>query len=309
MLKNAKFAVKSIGMISIIICSANNELLASAKINIEKTIGVPFEVLSYENSKGEFGICSIYNKGAKAAKFDILCFMHEDLDIKTADWGEVVLQSFKENENLGVMGVVGCSYKTLAPSGWEAQSLERKLLFYNYIQRYKFSDTPSVHFIENPDNARISKVVSVDGMWFCTRKTIFDEFSFDEKLFKGFHCYDLDFCFQVGRKYAVAVTFEILIEHFSEGNFKEDWWTDTIRLHRKWRKALPMSVDKLPLKTQFLIEKRAYRSLVYLFTDIGYSKSYLFSLFLKLKRYELISWQQYFKINYFIATFSIKGKK
>ncbi|MBE9598802.1 glycosyltransferase [Pedobacter sp. MC2016-24] len=296
-------------MISIIICSASRELLASAINNIENTIGVPFEILSYENPKGEFGICNIYNKGAKAAKFDILCFMHEDLDIKTFDWGKIVLQSFSENNNLGIMGVVGCSYKSMAPSGWEARSLESKLLFYNYIQHYKFTNTPSAHFIENPDNAQISKVVSVDGMWFCTKKTIFTEFSFDEKLFSGFHCYDLDFCFQVRQKYDVAVTFQILIEHFSEGNFKKDWWMDTLRLHWKWRTELPMSVDKLSNRTQFLIEKRTYRSLVYLLTDMGYSKRYLFPLFLKLKAYGLMSWQQYFKINYFTLKFFNARKK
>lgn len=293
-------------MISIIICSANSELLASAITNIENTIGVPFEILSYSNPKGEFGICSIYNKGAKAAKFEVLCFMHEDLDIKTVDWGEVVLRSFRENTALSVLGVVGCAYKSAAPFGWEARSPDRKLLFYNYIQRYKFSDTPSAHFIENPDNALMSKVVTVDGMWFCTRKSIFAEFSFDEELFEGFHCYDLDFCLQVGQKYDVAVTFQVLIEHFSEGSFGKDWWLDTLRLHRKWRKSLPMSVDKLSDKTKFIIEKRTYRNLVPLLTDMGYSKCYLFSLFLKLKRYGLMGWQQYFKINYFTAKFSVK---
>jgi hypothetical protein len=107
-----------LSMISVIISSARPQLLKRAISNIERTIGIPFELLVYKNSNAERGICEIYNKGAKDAKYNTLCYMHEDLDIKTENWGKLVLATFAQYKNLGVLGVAGASYKSYAPSGW-----------------------------------------------------------------------------------------------------------------------------------------------------------------------------------------------
>lgn len=73
-------------MISIIICSKNKDLLKDVSANIELTIGVPYEIIAIENNKGEFGICKAYNDGASKAKYDIFCFMHEDISFETQNW-------------------------------------------------------------------------------------------------------------------------------------------------------------------------------------------------------------------------------
>lgn len=261
-------------MISIIISSARKEMLSAVSENIMNTIGIPYELLTYDNAGGRESICSIYNKGATLAKFEVLCFMHEDIFLKTKDWGNTVVKCFNDNKKLGVLGVVGSAYKSKSPSGWGADSAELKIHHYNYIQRFS-SNRPPKHYFENPSKAEVSNVVSVDGMWFCTTREIWKENLFDEDIFNGFHCYDLDYCFQVGQKYDVAVTFKILMEHFSEGGYTRQWWESTLKLHEKWNEILPVAIEKLSDRHSFLIEKRAYRWIIEKLLEMGYSRNYV----------------------------------
>ena len=99
-------------MISIIISSVNKNQLRLVAENIRKTIGVPFELLSFDNHEGKYGICEIYNKGIAKAKYDILCFMHEDIEIHTDKWGNIVSAYFENNKELGLVGVAGSDNKS-----------------------------------------------------------------------------------------------------------------------------------------------------------------------------------------------------
>lgn len=307
--KNAKFAENRRIMISIVICSASKDMLANAIKNIENTIGVPYEVISFDNPDGKDGICRLYNEGARKAKFDIVCFMHEDLDIKTKNWGGIVLDTFSGNHKLGVLGIVGCAYKSAAPTAWEAISFEAELIHCNYIQSFKYAKHDPMTFFKNPTGKDIANVVSVDGMWFCTTKAITQKYQFDETLLTGFHCYDLDFCFQVGQEYDISVTFKVLMEHLSEGNFKRDWWTDTLKLHRKWQHKLPLWVDDLPNRTKFLIEKRSYRWIIERLIEMKFSWAYIIKFLINQKRRGVMDWQQYFKGNLFTLKYILGIKK
>jgi len=283
-------------MISVIISSANAQLLADVTSSISRTIGVEHEIISIDNSDGSKGICEVYNIGAEKAQYGLLCYMHEDIEFHTENWGKVVVEKFLVNENLGVLGVVGSSYKSKAPSGWWARYPGDQLLHCNYIQHYKFDAQPFKHVQENPLGLELAPVVAVDGMWFCTTKEIVKRFSFDEELLKGFHCYDLDFCFQVGEHHDVAVTFDILIAHFSEGGYKKDWWLDTLKLHDKWQQRLPKYIADLSHEEKYQIEKNAYIELTYLLKEMGYSLDYLFRAFTKLMVKNIMSWRLYFRM-------------
>lgn len=105
-------------MISIIIASVNKQLLNNIKQNIEETVGVPYEVIAFENTGGTKGICQIYNEGIAQAKYDIFCFMHEDLALKSFGWGEVIAGLFARHEKIGVVGIAGSTYKSIMPTGW-----------------------------------------------------------------------------------------------------------------------------------------------------------------------------------------------
>jgi hypothetical protein len=248
-------------MISIIISSGNSTLLKQVSENIALTIGVAYEIIATDNHNAEKGICQIYNEAAQKAQYDILCFMHEDIAIQTNNWGSILISIFKNHSKVGLVGIAGSSYKSLAPSGWVNYGVE-KSLHYNIVQHFKFKDEQEILQCHNPKNESLSKVVCVDGVWFCTRKNIVKKFPFDEHLLKGFHGYDIDFSLAVNQEYDVVVTYDILLDHFSEGKFEEEWINETIKISNKWKKILPLNVGGLDAKEIVKTEVKTYRNII-----------------------------------------------
>jgi hypothetical protein len=244
-------------MISIIISSVNPEHLKRVSNNIKDTVGVPYELITFENSSGEKGICEIYNLGICKAQYDIFCFMHEDLEIKTENWGKIVAEHFASIPDLGLLGIAGSTYKTSTPAGWHSAGAGTSRA--NFIQSHKRSDIPPIHYYANPNNEEIAEVACLDGVWLCTTKKIASEFWFDDTTFKKFHGYDLDFSLAIGQKYKVAVTFKVLLDHFSEGNYDSTWMAESLKLHEKWNNILPVNTSNTPLDATLKIEKTVFK--------------------------------------------------
>ncbi|WP_316802707.1 glycosyltransferase [Pedobacter nototheniae] len=259
-------------MISIIIASVDEKRLRDVKNNIKETIGVDYELISFDNGGvDKLGLCEVYNKGAIAAKYDLLCFMHEDISIKTENWGIEVVNNFKRNPEVGILGVAGSAYKSLAPSGWFAESHHNNLLYCNYIQAFKNKGEKPIHYLERGNKIDIAKVVCVDGMWFCTLREIAVKYPFDQNMLKGFHGYDIDFCLNIFKNgYDIMVSLNILMEHFSEGGYSKSWLEDTLKLHDKWADFLPVSVVDLSGSERNLIEKSSYKWILKKLVSMGY---------------------------------------
>jgi glycosyltransferase involved in cell wall biosynthesis len=187
-------------MISIIISFSNPEYLSAVKKNIDETVGIPYEILAVPNGDGKRGICEVYNAAGALAKYDVLCFMHEDVILHTPDWGKKVVEIMNDPE-IGLLGVAGSKYKSLIPCGWSCPGITTPWHKANFIQRFKFADIPTQHFVYNTDAEDLSEVATLDGVWMCTKKGVFNAFKFDERLLTGFHGYDLDYALQVGKTY------------------------------------------------------------------------------------------------------------
>jgi GT2 family glycosyltransferase len=242
-------------MVSIIICSRDEEKLKEVNRSISNTIGVTHQVIAIDNSKGDYSIFQAYNIGVKQSHGNILCFMHEDISFKTTDWGKKVESIFEQNTDLGLVGVAGSSYKTRVPSHWSFPDSITKTGYINIIQHYQHNRI--VHHLNNPKQESLSKVAAVDGVWFCARREVFEKVSFDDETFSNFHGYDVDFSLAVNQYYKVAVTFDVLIEHLSPGSFNKVWLSETIKLHDKWQNKLPINLEPLTIQEQYLEEKKA----------------------------------------------------
>lgn len=255
-------------MVSIIVCSVSTSQFSAFEENVKATIGTPFEVIRIDNAANKYSICSAYNAGAAKAKFDYLCFSHEDVIMRTPRWGEKLIKIFESNYKLGVVGIAGSTYKSYTPSGW---GIIHELRYVNLIQHYKTLPLETTHDYQNPGQENLSKVVCVDGVWMCTRKEIAMKTRFDEDTFKGFHCYDLDFCLSVFPQHEVAVTFEILLEHLSEGKNDKPWVIETMKLHQKWKKVLPVNIDSLDNKIIRQQELYAANYFLQIMLELGFS--------------------------------------
>lgn len=231
-------------MISIIIASVNEELLAKVSENIKNTIGVDHEVIAIDNGLSKMGLCELYNRGAKQARYDLLCFMHEDIEIKTENWGKIVVKIFNEQQ-LGLLGVAGSTYKSTTPSGWfPPAEFGTKSWRINIEQDSKYVDRPKQFDYYNPHHEQLSEVTCVDGVWFCTTKIIALKSKFDEELLKGYHGYDIDFSLNVGQDHKILVTYAILLYHASEGNFDSKWLREMIKVQHKWDYLLPKNCNQ-----------------------------------------------------------------
>lgn len=228
-------------MISVIICSRSEQMLSQVKVDVAATIGVSHEIIAIDNSTGKYGICEAYNIGARQSQYDVLCFMHEDINFHTPSWGSIIT-GLLDNPEVGVVGVAGGTYQPKAPAGWGG--VGRSYIGINVIHT---TATKTQHDYYNPTatGKKLVKAATLDGLWLCCRKSVWEEFKFDSVAFPGFHFYDVDFCTRVATKYSNYITFDVLIEHFSHGTFDKVWMQNAIGFYKKRKKYLPIDSGKL----------------------------------------------------------------
>jgi glycosyltransferase involved in cell wall biosynthesis len=222
-------------MISIIICSRDKQILSQVGKSVEATIGCAFEIIAVDNSQNKYGICEAYNVGASQAKYDYLCFMHEDLAFHTQDWGNIVANILQQ-PGAGVLGVAGGIHQVKAPAGWGGNGR----IGFAGVNVIHTKNGKSQHDYANPQGkVPLIPAATLDGLWLCCLKSVWEEFKFDSKTFPGFHFYDIDFCTRVATKYQNYITFEVLIEHFSHGTFDKIWMESALHFYKNRKAYLP----------------------------------------------------------------------
>jgi len=226
--------------------------------------------------------------------------MHEDIELKTENWGQIVLEIFQKNQDLGLVGVAGSSYKSLAPSGWGTAPNVDNIYHINLIQSYKDKTIPSKLFYSNFRNEKLTPVACIDGVWFCTKKDYVMQFPFDEELLKGFHCYDLDFSLSIGQKFKVAVTYDVLMEHFSEGSLNESWLIETLKLHEKWKDHLPVNVADFTKKECRFLESAVFIKIFDKMNEYNFKTNSKLRLLTSNKLIRLLGFKQLLRLYFYL---------
>lgn len=267
-------------MVSIIVCSINTNLFNQFENSLSETIGLEFELVRIDNNANKYSICEAYNLGASVAKFDYLCFAHEDILFKSDNWGKVLTAAFEADPKIGVVGIAGSKYKSLSPGGWPNGQLN--LDCFNIIQQD--GDERVVQVINPEIDSQLVEVKTLDGVFLFTKKAVWETNRFDAHTFKGFHCYDLDFCLQAGRNYKVMVCYQLQIEHISMGSENREWVTNSILLSKKWNDYLPVGTlsynDKMAVEwyqkrlfaLKMNIQGFSFSQIISVFVNFGYFK-------------------------------------
>lgn len=244
-------------MLSVIICSISPERLRQVESNIGATIGVEYEVIAIDNRETRWPIARVYNEGARRARYPYLFFVHEDIRFHSQGWGAFIERKLKE-PGCGVIGFAGSKVMFDCYSGWMQH---RRFACACYIQRRE-GGAEALNALGVAEEAQpFTEVVTLDGLGLFVRRELWRQYPFDEALLAGFHCYDVDFTLQIafGGRYKnyVCHSPEVLIEHFSQGSYNEEWCRSTISMyHRKWNKMLPLKVESLRLSGK---EMKRYR--------------------------------------------------
>ena len=252
-------------MISIVICSQHPSLDKELAENIRQTIGTEYEVVHVDNSQNRYNIFEAYNIGVERAKGDCLCFMHEDVLFHTNNWGQVV-ETYLSQPFVGALGVAG-SCVVLDQLDWR---------FYGFGQVYLIQGTTTIeedarYYESYPLTEKkrpLTQVATLDGVWICMRKELFEHISFDTEHFHDFHLYDTDICMQVNQLgLGVFMTYDVLLEHQSEGTFSEGYRKSLQAFADKWSGSLPMirgmyvtqeEIDKALAKASTYFEERLH---------------------------------------------------
>jgi hypothetical protein len=279
-------------MISVVICSVKPELLEKVSANIRDTIGVPHEIIAFDNRGTGKGICTVYNEGWRAARYDIICFSHEDVQHDTPFWGQRLVDHFRD-PTIGLIGLAGGGPKPRVPSSWSSHIRRSEV---NYIQHFPSTGTSklSCGTYDEDDPSLLKPVVSVDGFWMCTHRSVVMQHPFDDVNFPGFHGYDMDFSLQVSTTHKVCVAFDILVHHFSEGSFNRAWLESAERIVHKWKKQLPRLIEPLTPDKYYHLH----------WVNIGVMLDYLFDMGLPLisviRRFLKYSFNGYFYLPHFL---------
>ena len=227
-------------MISIIISSHNTTYLQDVSKNIEQTIGTEFEIISIENHK-KYSICEAYNIGFKQAKYSYLCFMHEDVTIKTNDWGARLIDMMSRDMTIGLIGIAGSKFKSTYPTtGWGTGPFVSKFWRGHH---YTGKDVEKhVELDKSIDKMEVDDVLIVDGIFMFTRREVLASCRFDEKTLTHFHGYDTDFSLQVYfNSYRVVVDRKLELIHYSYGDLSFEFANANRKILKKWRSKLPVA--------------------------------------------------------------------
>lgn len=280
-------------MISIIVSSRDEEVLASFRKNVAATVEAEHEIVAIANAQGQYGICEVYNAGAYRSKFEILCFVHEDVSFQTTGWGSKITEALCD-PTVGLIGVAGATHKSANVSAWWDTPVQHHRV---HIQHPYNRQLTNLNI--NPDQVSLAEVVALDGVFLATRREIWTQFKFDQERLTGFHFYDIDFSTAVRTKYKVVVTYDISLTHFSSGNPNTaDWVDHALVYHKKWRKRLPASVQRKRLVDKFLLERTAGSNIILRSQNIRYATGSVAKFTLRYVRfpYQLMFFLSYIRL-------------
>lgn len=283
-------------MISIIVCSINEQNYNNLYDSIFKTIGedVFWEIIKIDNNLFNYSISKAYNQGAKQAKFDILVFVHEDVIFHTHNWGKLLIDNFNTLENPGILGIAGSSYRSFLPGDWWVPFDEHRHFYYQSNKKNGVQGEGCIMF--SNDNKPV-KVFLLDGVFLSVKRSVFSYFSFSEYL-KGFHGYDSDFSLKLSNNYNNYYIPGILIEHFSEGTYNFSFIFNMIKVNAfnlLFLRRGKGSLEKDLKCFKHFIKIIGSSNSLFIFKFIV-SFFYLFVSFIRLKRFSVFQiWLNVFK--------------
>ena len=226
------------------------------KNNIQETIGdIPYEIVWVDNTCNQRNICQAYNYGAKIAKYEYLCYMHDDIEFHTKEWGLLAVKEMNDSE-VAMLGVQGCVYIDESTTYWCTSGFRKA----HIIQTHKGHEER----IFEEDYPCSNDVVAIDGCWMFCRRIIFESgITWDEQTFNDFHMYDMDLCMQILKRHnKIRILENLWIDHHSWGNYNLGFYSACKIFHNKWDDYLPVSTIPMTKEVMKLARKAAFVEIV-----------------------------------------------
>jgi len=205
--------------------------------------------LRYARNAANVGLIRALNQGARMAGGEVVCFLHNDTEMREPAWLERLVAAVRDGGRVGLAGLYG------------ARRVRRDG---RYVGR------TIVHCLEGHPRmpAPVVEVAAVDGVCLCLRRALLDEIGGFDEGYGFFHGYDRDLSFAVRERGLACMVVKARFVHRGGGTRTgerapvaaaddlEQRRQAMARFARKWRRRLPSDVRGLPERIFNYISRR-----------------------------------------------------
>jgi hypothetical protein len=214
--------------------------------HLKATAGVNIHVECVKNMN-EYSLPQAYNLAWKKLDDlgrgqDIIVFCHNDLTIRTENWGKKLLGLFKTFSDYDILGIAGTTELNAHGCWWldnGGKEMNRTKMFgrvwhTNGIREWESVYSENIHGVQ--------PVVIVDGLFIAVNgETVVKRFNED---FKGFHFYDITFSFDNYIEGCnIGVIDKISVLHQSVGQTNQSWELNRQQFASTYAEELPVQHD------------------------------------------------------------------
>ena len=213
---------------------------------------VPFRMRYHRNAVNA-GLISALNQGARLAGGDMVCFLHNDTEMREPAWLERLTTALGDGQEVGLAGLYGV--RRLRRDG-------------RYVGR------TIVHCLEGGPGmpAPVVEVSVVDGVCLCLRRALLEEIGGFDESYGFFHGYDRDLSFAVRERGLRCVVVDAPFVHRGGGTRTaerapvsaaqdlEQRRRALARFGDKWRHRLPSDVRGIGERIVNYFDRRGERA-------------------------------------------------
>jgi hypothetical protein len=224
--------------------------------HVKETAGVADLAVEFIVNKNQYSLPEAYNKVWKKVKEDgrgdgVLVFCHNDIIFKTKDWGKILLGMFNGSQ-FDILGIAGTTQLNAHGCWWlkpenELPLSEDKMNRARMFGRVWHCNALGREWesVYSEKIVGVKPVVTIDGLFIAVNgKTLGEkeEQMFDER-FKGFHFYDISFCFRNYLEgFDIGVIDRIKVMHKSVGETNSEWELNREQFCQMYKDELPASI-------------------------------------------------------------------
>ncbi len=205
--------------------------------------------ITYIRNEQNLGVSKALNIGAEAAKYDALCFMHNDVFVFKENWTVEIAGFLSKTANAGVVGLYGA--KTLRKDG----TFRGKTIM--HAEEVGAGLKPAPTTMKRP----VEKVAVVDGLLLAMKKTVFQKC---RGFCDGFsvHFYDKDISLRAYKNGFVNYVLNVPFEHVCAATRQQIPGEDSIRDEAQeifceaWSLYLPVDVSTWKDRVSYAVKRR-----------------------------------------------------
>lgn len=203
---------------------------------VAKTCGYNHHIFFITNTDG-IPLTQVYNEALNQSPFDIVCFIHDDIDFLKDGWGKEIVTLFDKHQDYGIIGVAGAAEFDEKGAWWNYELKYGQVLHRSEGKAWLSAFSPLL-------KTDLEEVCVVDGLCFAAHRQRISK-RFDTEI-KGFHMYEIDFCLAnyVDQQTKIGVTTNIRIAHESIGKLNDKWYDNREIVTEKYKNYYPIKIKK-----------------------------------------------------------------